>query len=243
MEELVGSLAAKLDEISSQLGVANQRLDDQAIRFDKLEKMFAASQLENQALKTALLNKDDEIHQLKVKVNMVEQHNRSSCICLFNLDIAGDDRDPAVVADQVYNRVLLPILTGAASIGKISHIPSAEKLILSAHILPGKDNKASPILVRLNNAHSRTILMMHKRAFAPRASGSSNSTPGQVRLLYPIYEDMTRDAFRLMRALSAHVDVQSCWCAGGQLRYKLAGSDTIKKVADIYVSVENILKK
>ena len=242
MEELVGALSAKLDDISSQLNVANQRLDDQAVRFDKLEKMLAASQLENQSLKTALLNKDAEIHQLKVKVNMIEQHNRSTCIRIFNLDIAGDDHDPAVVAEQVYNNVLLPVLVGAASLNKIKSIPPADKLIISAHILPGKDNKTKPILVRLNNAHSRTIIMMHKKAFAPRAAPSSSFTASQARYLYPIYEDMTRDSFRVMRALSAHAGVQSSWCAGGQLRYKLVDSDTVKRVVDIYASVEDIIK-
>ena len=241
MEELVGALSAKLDDISSQLAVANKRLDDQAARFDCLEKLLAASQLENQALKTSLCNKDDEIHQLKLKVNQVEQHSRSTCLHVFNLDVAGDDHDPTVIIDHVYNRVLLPILQGALQSKKIPSIPSAEKLILSAHILPGKDTKAKPILVRLNSSYSRTVIMMNKRAYAPRAAISTSSGP--ARLLYPIFEDMTRDAFRVMRTISAHASVQSCWCAGGQLRFKLVDSEVIKKVQDIYAPIDDIIKK
>ena len=241
MEELVGSLSAKLDDISNQLAFANKRLDDQADRFDKLEKLLADSQRENQALKTALLNKDDEVHQLKIKLNMVEQHSRSTCIRIFNLDISGDDRDPVVIIDNVYNRVLMPILIGAVETKKMAALPPSDKLILSAHILPGKENKAKPILVRLCNSHARTIIMMNKKAFAPSAPIASNSS-GPARQLYPIFEDMTRDSFRTMRAISAHASVQSCWCAGGQLRYRLIDSDTIKKVSDIYCSIEDIIK-
>ena len=32
-----------------------------------------------------------------------------------------------------------------------------------------------------------------------------------------------------MRTTSAHASVQSCWCAGGQLRYRLIDSDAIKR--------------
>ena len=119
-------------------------------------------------------------------------------------------------------------------------LPPAEKLIVSAHILPGKEDTFKPILVRLNSAHSRTIIMMNKKAFAPREGSRNSASP--ARLQYPIYEDMTRDAFRVMRAISAHTSVQSCWCAGGQLRFRLIDSDAVKKVADIYRNIEDILK-
>ena len=251
LEEMVGALSAQLDSISKQLSAnneqlaaANRRLDDQADRFVKLEGLLASSQRENAALKVELRIKDDQILEMKTRINAVEQHSRSSCIRIFKLAIDGDERDPVQVAEQVYDTVIAPILQGAVNLKKLRYLPKLEQCIVTAHILPSKDGKTKPILVRLVNAHMRSLIIQLKKDYAPKSlatspSGSISTKPPPQ--LYPIFEDMTRDAFQLMRALSSHEKVHSSWCYGGQLRFRLVDSETVLTVKSIYDTVEKII--
>ena len=87
--------------------------------------------------------------------------------------------------------------------------------------------------------------MQLKKEFAPKATPStdpnspSNSKPPPQK--YSIFEDMTRDAFQLMRSLSSDARIHSCWCSGGQLRFRLLGSEIIQRVKSIYGPVEKII--
>ena len=251
LEEMVGALSAQLDNISKQLSVnndqlaaANRRLDEQVDRFVKLEELLATTQHENATLKTKLRNKDDQILELKSRVNAIEQHSRSSCIRIFKLEIDGDEKDPVQVAEQVYRKILAPILQGAVDLKKLRYLPQAEQCIITAHILPSKDGKTKPILVRLVNAHMRSLIIQLKKDYAPKSEvttpSSSNSTKPPPQL-YPIFEDMTCDAFQLMRALASHEQVHSCWCYGGQLRFRLVDSEIIQRVKSIYDPIEKII--
>ena len=252
LEEMVGALSAQLESISRQLSVnndqlaaANRRLDEQADRLVKLEVLLATTQRENATLKTELRIKDDQILELKSRINAVEQHSRSSCIRIFKLEIDGDEKDPVQVAEQVYHKILAPILKGAVDMKKLRYLPTAVQCIITAHILPSKDGKTKPILVRLVNAHMRSLIIQLKKDFAPKSeittpSSSSISTKPPPQL-YPIFEDMTRDAFQLMRALSSHEQVHSCWCYGGQLRFRLVDSEIIQRVKSIYEPIEKII--
>lgn len=248
LEELVGSLTAQLELVSSQLSTTNDklqetntRLDMQEERFDRLEAMFAASQRENVQLKEQLLTKDSEIRSLKQHINDVEQHNRSYSMRIFNLPLDGDANDPANVMNQVYANVLLPILRGAVTRNRLVSIPDVEQLLETAHILPGKDNKPRPIICRFFNRRLKTLIFQLKKDFAPRSPPQpASNRPG--RFLYAIYEDLTRDTLHLMRALNSHEAVQSCWAVGGQLRYRLADSeDTIRRVVSVYDHIDDIL--
>lgn len=233
-------MSVQLENISKQLSDSNHRLQLQEARFDRLEKMLSDMQSENTDLKEQLKSSDEVINQLKERVNAVEQHNRANSIRIFNLPINGDNKNPDLVSQQLYNTVLLPILQGAVSKGRIPSVPTCSELIEIAHILPGKsDNK--PIICRLFSRNIRTIIMQLKKEFAPRATaehGSNRPAP----LLYPIYEDITRDTFRLMRAISSREEVLSCWSAGGTLRFRLRESDDIHRVTSIYDAVERIIE-
>jgi hypothetical protein len=240
MEEMIGNLSAQLDLISSQLQHANKRLDEQEARFSKLEKMLTASHEENSSLKEIILNKDSEIKQLKVKLNDVEQHQRSFCVRIFGMHLDGDERDNSNVAHQVYQNLLLPILNGAQSKGRIDSIPSVNQLLETAHILPGKADKAKPIICRFYNRFYRTIILQLRKEFAPRAPARGNSR--HEPYLYPMYEDVTGDTFRMMRALSSNERVKACWSSGGQLRVKLVDSEIIHRVKCVYDTVEAILE-
>ena len=234
----MGAISAQLETVLAKLSIQEDKMDN-------LEKMLAATQAENVVLREELRNKDAEVTQLKNRLNSVEQHNRSNSIRIFNLKIDGDANDNDNVARQLYESALLPILEGARSKGRLHTIPAYDDLIEVAHILPTKADKINPIICRLYKRGMRTLLMQHKKEFAPRAkaplatSGSTRPPP----FIYPIHEDMTRDSFQLMRAMSAHNDVLACWSAGGQLRFRLKdeGDTRIHRIYSIYEPVNMIV--
>jgi hypothetical protein len=54
-------------------------------------------------------------------------------------------------------------------------------------------------------------------------------------MLYPFYEDLTRDNFLKMKALAANQHVLACWSVGGQLCFTLASNpDIVSHVKLVY---------
>jgi hypothetical protein len=68
------------------------------------------------------------------------------------------------------------------------------------------------------------------------------NAPEAGRYLYPFFEDLTRINFDKMRAIASHPSVQSCWSAGGVIRFKLKNSDSIRKVKCVFSDLQDILK-
>jgi hypothetical protein len=234
LEENVGAIAAQLEIIMEKLQL-------QESRFDKLETLLTQSKKENEELREQLRNKDEEILDLRHKVNDVEQHNRSYNIRIFNLPLDGDTHDTRNVMRQVFNKVLSPILQGAVEKGRLHSLPGVEFLLETAHILPGKPSKPNPIICRFFNRYHRTLLMQHKKEYAPRMHSTATGTGKPPAYQYPIYEDITSDTFRTMRAISSHPEVSSCWAAGGVLRFRLKNSDSVHRVKSVYEPVEKIV--
>ena len=230
--------------LSAQLATIVEKLNVQDSRFDKLEQLLAATQQENTLLKEQLLTQDNEITVLKDRINNMEQRNRDNSIRVFNMPIDGDDTNPSVVANQLYVKVLLPILQGAVVKGRLPEIPSCDELIEVAHILPSK-KEFKPIICRFYKKSSRTLIMQLKKEFAPRTSAANNRSNSNrpPPYLFSIFEDITRDTFSLMRALSAHEDIAACWAAGGQLRFRLKDEETVHRIQSVYESMKDIIKK
>jgi hypothetical protein len=176
----------------------------------------------------------------------VEQYNRSWSVCVNNLPISPEDEtNPRKVMDTVYNKLVVPILSGALQKGAIDDIPLLHSTIETAHILLGKSNQPKPIIVRFTSRHLKQTLFLFKKEFSPKAPSTSSSSPSHrgPRMLYPFYEDLTRDNFMKLKALAADQRVSACWSVGGQLRYRLASHPAVVRcVKSVYDSVDSILE-
>jgi hypothetical protein len=64
----------------------------------------------------------------------------------------------------------------------------------------------------------------------------------RARYAYPFHDDLTKDSFVKMKQLQGDPRVQSCWSAGGALRYKLTDCNVIRRVPSVYLSNDEILK-
>ncbi len=235
LEELVTALSDKIDALSQQ----------QSDRFDEMETLLKTCQDENNSLKETVSKLQDENTFLKDKVIKLEQHSRRNNVRVFGFDIDGDDRNADSLMDQLYNRAFLPILQGALSKGRLQEIPNRDRLIQSAHVLPGKEGKAKPVICRFTNNFYRTIVLQCKREFAPRAtrttspSSSGPSRPAPLR--YPMYEDVSPEVYRFLQQLAANSGIGAAWISGGAIRFKLKDSETVNRVGSIYDPIDQIL--
>ncbi len=157
LEELVSALTDKIDALSEK----------QSERFDEMEALLKTCQDENKSLKVTVTKLQDENTMLKDKVIKLEQHSRRNNVRIFGFDIDRDDRNADSLIDQLYNRAFLPILQGAYTKGRLFEIPNRDKLIQSAHVLPGKEGMSKPVICRLTNNFYRTVVLQCKREFAP----------------------------------------------------------------------------
>jgi hypothetical protein len=176
---------------------------------------------------------------------------------IFNIPLTEDEeKDGTITRDKACDLAFLPILQGALESGEISSIPTAEELLEVAHVLPSKPGSTKPVTARFYNRHLRTLCLRRKRDFATRSprkpaeagSATRTSSGGSPvgsedggRYSFPFYEDLTRAAFHKMRALNSNSWVQSCWSISGQLRIKLANSNTVKQVQSVFDSVDKII--
>jgi septal ring factor EnvC (AmiA/AmiB activator) len=117
-------------------------------RFDKLERMWSDTKEANRQLQNALQEKDREINNIRERMNEQEQYTRSWSIRVLNMKLPQSEAsDPLNVMQQVYNRLLLPILQGALTNKLLTTIPTAEqilKLLISCHASLEPHHQSSP---------------------------------------------------------------------------------------------------
>jgi hypothetical protein len=215
-------------------------------RFDKLERMWSDTKEANRQLQNALQEKDREITNIRERLNEQEQYTRSWSIRVLNMKLPQNDAsDPLKVMQQVYDRLLLPILQGALTNKLLTTIPTAEQILETAHILPCKPGATPPIIARFYSRNIRAMIFRLKKDFAPRATEPSAGTRSKDlssgKMQFLLFEDLTRPTFNKMRAISQHDSVENCWSVSGALRYKLKDDPTIYKVKSVFATVEQIL--
>ena len=238
----VAALVSKIEQLSSTISAFSSR-------FDNLEKLLSDTKKENNSLKECLHSKDQEILDLRQKLNDVEQYQRSWSIRVLNVPIPKEDSSSnSKVMVHLYDKVLVPILRGAVEKRLLPSIPPVEQLLETAHILPSKAENP-PIIARFYTRNIRSLIFQLKKEFSPRlpsalplpAVQQPGSRPSLGKLAYPIFEDLTRDNFTKMRELAVHPSVLSSWTVAGSIRYRLKNETTARRVKSVFDSVEAIL--
>jgi hypothetical protein len=236
LEDIISGLNGKLDGLERKL----DNLESLPAKLAKMEKLLTKTNEENASLKKAMEHKEEEISSLKVKLNNLEQHNRSWSIRISNLPIPSElESNNEEVKKIAYNNLIQPILSGAAANGKIPSVPTMGNTIEYAHILPAKDGKPKPVIVRFRDRGVRDAVFANKRDCAPRSPARGADRPGGY--LFPFFEDLTKINFAKMRAISAHDRVAACWSSRGTLKFKLVDCDSVKTVKNVFDPIEKII--
>ncbi len=149
-----------------------------------------------------------------------------------------EEKSSILVKKKLFSAVIQPILAGAAREGDLPEIPSDPNLIIEmAHTLRAKEGAAKPIIARFYAREVRQLVFKHKKVFAPK----HESGPHRGKYMYQVFEDLTRATFQKMRALAADERVDASWSANGQLRYRLVGDPTVRRVSNILDPISKIL--
>jgi hypothetical protein len=212
-----------------------------------MEEAMKAISKENGALKTTVKNQEDQIASLKDELNSREQYARSWSARILNIQLEpGRETDTRYVMDTVYKKLLLPILEGAKGTKEITHIPTCDALLETAHILPGKGpNK--PIITRFFSRYWRGVVFRNRREFCPKTENTtstntrSSAASSRSRPAYSIFEDLTGITFRQLKEFKKSEQVQSAWTVNGVIKLKLTNSDTIHKVSSIHETIDDFL--
>jgi hypothetical protein len=252
LEELIATvktLTASSEAIRQQLATSNNTIKDLTKRLGAIEAILKTTQDENRALKEELAGSYDESKSLKTRLNNLEQHHRSWSIRAVGIVIpAADETDNKKVKNHLYEKLLKPILAGAVEQQLLLNIPSADDILERAHILPSKKDGPKPIIARFYCREIRALIFRLKKQYAPRSAPNESrrrgdapatSTPG--RLLYQIFDDLTKTNFIKMKTIGDDTRVEQCWAANGQLKFKLVGSQQIKKVISVFDSIDHII--
>jgi hypothetical protein len=252
IEELlatVKNLTASTEAINKQLATSNTTISELSKRLNAIESLLKTTQAENVTLKEELSGSYQEHMLLKAKLNHLEQHHRSWSIRAVGIPIpSADENDNSKVRDHLYEKLLKPILVGAVEQNLLPRVLIASEILERAHILPSKRDGPKPIIARFYCREIRALVFKLKKQYAPRAHttndtrsrrNGSQSTPG--KLIYQIFDDLTKTNFLKMKAIGDDNRVEQCWAANGQLKFKLAGSQQIRRVQSVFDSIDNII--
>ena len=270
--KVLKSLAAEFTTFGTRLNAVdetNSKIISMEARFVALEAKLVLSLAENKQLKVDLTSKNKTIEDLQSsyaglesKCNDLEQYNRAWSVRIQNVPLSdGEEKNPSAVKNKVFNMAFLPILQGAYNSGLISSIPNANQLMEVAHVLPGKQGEHKPIIARFYDRDMKALCLRLKREHATRAKrtgtavgavgaaagGGATEAGGRPEdrgwISFPFHEDLTRVNFLKMRAIGKHADVLSCWSVNGSLKFRLNGSEVIKRVVSVFEPTESIVKK
>lgn len=245
-------LARLIEELKEDF---KTRFDAQEARFLELRSLLTGVQAENTAFRSALEEKEREIQGLRKKTNDNEQYARSWSIRILDLAVPDgqNSSDPDVVMRLVFKQVLLPIFEGAVSRNQLREIPSYDEILETAHILPSKPNQTPPIIARFYSRNVKSMVFRLKKEFGAKLPAPQVPQPGSAqqggpksrspRLAHPFYEDLTTANFKKMRAIAQDSKVLSCWSVAGQLRFRLHGEERVRKVLNIYATVDSIIEQ
>jgi len=235
---------------SEQMEEVLSRLNSIQERLDSVEKLLEVSQAENAILKSAntdlskaVLDRNSTIEYLQQKTNNLEQYNRSWSVRIAGLPVPAEEiYNPIHVMRHVYNEVLRPILQGAVDKGLLPSLPPCDQLLETAHILPARrDDQPKPIIARFYSRNLRAMIFQLKKEYGTKAGDTPSANNRTARLRYPIYEDLTKTNFQLMKALADDERTGPVWSIGGVIKYKLVDGTDVKKVSSVFDSVDDIL--
>jgi hypothetical protein len=197
-------------------------------------------------------------NHLEDRLNNLEQHHRGWGARILNVPLTPEEEaDNNRVRDIVFNIALRPILEGAVAKNLLSKVPTADQLLETAHVLPGKAGQPKPIIMRFYNRNVRDVCFTLKKYYAPRVEQSGGGRDGAARggdegaggfegrgrYLYPLYEDLTRATFLKMRAITNDERVKACWTIKGQIRFVLHKNEKdVRRVQSLLTPLDDILK-
>ena len=228
------SLDEKVNHIFNMVNKIDATLNEQHVRIVKVE--------------TDVKELNKEVYALKNIVNAHEQELHSSTIRIMGLPFTEEEKTVRSAADlkqRAFDRILGPILTVASEQDLLSERPFVGNTINACYRIGAASAKANtgsppPLIVKLRSSETRINILKCKRD----ATFGPNQAEKELGIkFFSISEDLTQPAYKKMKELKSHEDVEKVWSYEGRLQFTLKGSKTVHKVLSVHDDVDTIFSK
>ena len=129
--------------------------------------------------------------------------------------------------------------------GLLSEMPFVGNTINSCYWIGAASAKANtgsppPLIVKLLSSETRINILNCKR----EATFGPNQAEKELGIkFFSISEDLTQPAYKKLKELKSHEDVEKVWSYEGRLQFMLKGSKTVHKVFSVDDDVDTIFSK
>ena len=225
------TLEDKVNHIFNMVNKIDSSLSEQQVRVTKLE--------------TDMVDLTKEVHILKNIVNSHEQERRSTTIRITGFPLTEEEKGARSSEDlkkRVFERLLGPILNVAYDNGLTVTRPTISNTIVSCYRIGAAAAQANtsppPLVVKLYSSEVRIHILLSKREAAITPSAAEKEAGSKA---FFISEDLTQPAFKKLKELKDHPDVEKAWSYEGRLQFVLVGSKFINKVSSVFDDVNTIV--
>jgi len=252
LEEIVTNMALQQSVMQGKMDTILATISNTDQRISKLEEMLACTKEENVEFRSATSNHlgvhDREILSLKLATNYNDQQQRINNIRILGFPVLNEESSAAGdggvrLRDLVYNRILKPVLEAAVRdrfiLAPVAAQECIHKIFRAGRINQGASAPPPPIIVVLSSPLIRLAIFRYKSKALP-APNTVEKEAGAKR--FYLVEDLTRPTHVMFKALQASESVAKVWTTDGQIRFMKNGDDTIKRVSNVFESLEKILE-
>ena len=211
----------------------------------KIDSSLSEQQVRVSKLETDFVGLTQEVHTLKNIVNHHEQERRSSTIRITGFPLSEEEkgaRSSVELKRRIFDRLLGPILTVAFDNGLTTMRPTVDNTIVSCYRVGAVAAKANaappPIVVKLFSSEVRVHILMSKREAAVVPTAAEKEAGSRA---FYIAEDLTQPAFKKLKELKDHVDVEKAWSYEGRLQFVLIGSKSVHKVPSVFDDIDSVV--
>ena len=246
------ALSASALPASAPSSIPDLSLEDMVkhiyVTVNEIKVTLADQQQRVSKLESTVSSLSQEVHALKNVVNSHEQSQRSATIRITGFPFTSEEklsRDNNALKNRVFNRILNPILSVAASRGLLDVAPTCNSTISSCYRVGAPSAKPDtaappPLVVKLTSPQLKIDLMRCKRE-AKVGPTDQEKASGLKR--FWISEDLTQPAFKKLKELQNCVHIEKAWSVDGRLHFMLPDSDVIHCVSSVFDDIVVILDK
>ena len=188
---------------------------------NKIDSTLSEQQARGIKLEADVVDINKEVHTLKNIVNSHEQERRSTTIRITGFPLTEEEKGARSSEDlkkRVFEQLLGPILTVAYNNDRLVTRPTISNNIVSCYCVGAAAAQANtsppPIVVKLCSSEVRIHILMSKKEAAVTPSTKEKEAGSKA---FYISEDLTQPAFKKLKELKDHVDVEKAWSYEGRL--------------------------
>ena len=214
---------------------------------NKIDTTLSEQQAKVSKLEADVASINQEVYTLKNIVNSHEQDLRSATIRITGFPLTQEEKGARSSADlkkRLFDRLLCPILTVAFNRELQDVRPTIDNSIVSCYRLGAPAAKANssppPIVVKLCSSQVRINLLKCKKEAAIVPTIAEKEAGSRA---FIISEDLTQPAFKKLKELQNHVDIDRAWSYEGKIQFVLVGSKNIIRASSVFDDVDTIVSK